>query len=88
MGCWQQPCETLLFGENWGVPGSGIGRNLFERPLHWEYFYDVPGKALVRLHRLMGTLSNTESITGSNVPSTTVAGSFHTSLSTALRMSL
>jgi 1,4-alpha-glucan branching enzyme len=44
------------FGENWGVPGSGIGRNLFERPLHWEYFYDMPGKALVRLHRLMGTL--------------------------------
>lgn len=44
------------FGENWGVPGFGIGRNLFERPLHWEYFYDVPGKALVRLHRLMGTL--------------------------------
>ena len=44
------------FGENWGVPGSGIGRNLFERPLHWEYFYDAAGKALVRLHRLMGTL--------------------------------
>jgi 1,4-alpha-glucan branching enzyme len=44
------------FGENWGVPGFGIGRNLFERPLHWEYFYDGPGKALVRLHRLMGTL--------------------------------
>lgn len=43
-------------GENWGVPNSGIGRNLFERPLHWEYFYDVPGKALVRLHRLLGTL--------------------------------
>ena len=44
------------FGENWGVPGFGIGRNLFERPLHWEYFYDGAGKALVRLHRLMGTL--------------------------------
>lgn len=44
------------FGENWGVPDSGIGRNLFERPLHWEYFYDPPGKALVRLHRIMGGL--------------------------------
>ncbi|MCE7064973.1 alpha-amylase family glycosyl hydrolase [Dyadobacter sp. CY326] len=44
------------FGENWGVPGGGIGRNLFERPLHWEYFYDGPGKALVRLHRILGKL--------------------------------
>jgi hypothetical protein len=38
------------------VPNWGIGRNLFERPLHWEYFYDPTGKALVRLHRVMGTL--------------------------------
>jgi 1,4-alpha-glucan branching enzyme len=44
------------FGENWGIPNWGIGRNLFERPLHWEYFYDSAGKALVRLHRIMGTL--------------------------------
>ena len=44
------------FGENWGVPNWGNGRNLFERPLHWEYFYDGAGKALVRLHRLAGTL--------------------------------
>ncbi len=44
------------FGENWGVPNWGIGRNLFERPLHWEYFYDNAGKALVRLHRIMGSL--------------------------------
>src|SRR6185437_4916094 len=44
------------FGENWNMPDSGIGRNLFERPLHWEYFYDPYGKALVRLHRIMGGL--------------------------------
>lgn len=44
------------FGENWGVPNWGIGRNLFERPLHWEHFYDEAGKALVRLHRIMGSL--------------------------------
>ena len=44
------------FGENWGVPYSGLRRNLFRRPLHWEYFYDEHGKALVRLHRIMGTL--------------------------------
>ncbi len=44
------------FGENWGVPTGGLGRNLYERPLHWEYFYDEAGKALVRLHRLLGQL--------------------------------
>lgn len=47
------------FGENWGVPNWGIGRNLFERPLHWEYFYDAAGKALVRLHRILGQLRRT-----------------------------
>jgi 1,4-alpha-glucan branching enzyme len=44
------------FGENWGVPGGGFGRNLFERPLHWEYFYDRAGKALIRLYRILGSL--------------------------------
>jgi 1,4-alpha-glucan branching enzyme len=44
------------FGENWNVPKSGSARILFARPLHWEYFYDPPGKALVRLHRIMGRL--------------------------------
>ncbi|MDX6717912.1 MAG: hypothetical protein QOJ63_166 [Solirubrobacteraceae bacterium] len=44
------------FLENWGVPDSGVARNLYERPLHWEYFYDVPGRAIVRLHRIMGAL--------------------------------
>lgn len=53
------------FGENWGVPGWGVGRNLFERPLHWEFFYDAPGKALVRLHRIMGTLRNAHRALGS-----------------------
>src|SRR5690606_19106230 len=44
------------FAENWSVPGSGLGRVLYSRPLHWEYFYDPHGKALVRLYRIMGTL--------------------------------
>lgn len=44
------------FGENWGVPSSGNGRNLYERPIHWEYFYDRNGKALIRLYRIMGAL--------------------------------
>ena len=53
------------FAENWGVPSGGIGRNLFERPLHWEFFYDEAGKALVRLHRIMGTLRRTHRALGS-----------------------
>ncbi|HYC58086.1 MAG TPA: alpha-amylase family glycosyl hydrolase [Thermoanaerobaculia bacterium] len=44
------------FAENWSVPGWGLGRNLFGRNLHWEYFYDERGKALVRLYRIMGSL--------------------------------
>jgi 1,4-alpha-glucan branching enzyme len=44
------------FAENWSIPSWGIGRVLFSRPLHWEYFYVPMGKALVRLYRIMGTL--------------------------------
>lgn len=44
--------------ENWGMANWGIGRNLFERPVHWEYFYDRYGQALVRLYRVLGTLRN------------------------------
>ena len=43
-------------GENWGMAPWGLGRNLFERPVRWEYFYDPYGQALVRLHRIMGSL--------------------------------
>lgn len=53
------------FAENWGVPGGGLGRNLFERPLHWEFFYDPAGKAMVRLHRLMGSLRRSRRALGS-----------------------
>lgn len=44
------------FAENWSVPSGGLGRNLYSRPLHWEYFYDANGRALIRLYRIMGTL--------------------------------
>ncbi len=44
------------FAENWSVPGWGLGRNLFGRSLHWEYFYDERGKALIRLYRILGSL--------------------------------
>lgn len=44
------------FGEDWSVPDAGLGRNLFARPLHWEYFYDEPGRVLVNLYRRLGAL--------------------------------
>lgn len=47
------------FAENWSIPSGGLGRVLFSRPLHWEYFYDPLGKALIRLYRVMGTLRRT-----------------------------
>jgi 1,4-alpha-glucan branching enzyme len=53
------------FAENWGLPDSGLGRNLLERPLHWEFFYDAAGKALVRLHRIMGSLRGQHRALGS-----------------------
>lgn len=47
------------FAENWSVtphrPG-GYERILYSRPLHWEYFYDASGKALIRLYRIMAAL--------------------------------
>lgn len=44
------------FAENWSVPSQGAARILFSRPLHWEYFYDSRGKALIRLYRALGAL--------------------------------
>ena len=45
------------FAENWSLPGgTALGRTLYSRPLHWEYFYDPRGRALVRLYRIMGAL--------------------------------
>lgn len=43
-------------GENWGMVGWGLGRNLYPRPVHWEYFYDAYGQALIRLYRRLGQL--------------------------------
>lgn len=44
------------FAENYAIPYGGLVRVLARRPLRWEFFYDRPGKALVRLYRLMGQL--------------------------------
>ncbi|HEU4855127.1 MAG TPA: alpha-amylase family glycosyl hydrolase [Nitrosospira sp.] len=44
------------FGENYFVPESGLGRVLLLRPLRWDYFYDTPGKNLVKLTRNLVSL--------------------------------
>jgi maltooligosyltrehalose trehalohydrolase len=44
------------FADNYVLPDDGNGRNSIERNLNWEYFYDDPGGALVRLYRILGTL--------------------------------
>lgn len=53
-------------GENWGLPGGADPqRILFERPVHWEYFYDPIGKAMVRLYRILGMLRRRHAALGS-----------------------
>ncbi|MFL6216311.1 MAG: alpha-amylase family glycosyl hydrolase [Blastocatellia bacterium] len=44
------------FAENYVLPEKGSARISFRRSLHWEYFYDEAGKALVRLYRRLGQL--------------------------------
>lgn len=41
------------FGENYTLPGGGLGRTLLLRPVRWEYFYDIPGQSLVHLVRAL-----------------------------------
>jgi 1,4-alpha-glucan branching enzyme len=54
------------FAENWTMPdGTDPRRTLFSRPLHWEYFYDQAGKALVRLYRRLGDIRHAHRALGS-----------------------
>lgn len=53
------------FAENWSVPEQGLGRVLYSRPLHWEYFYDASGKSLIRLYRIMAALRSEHRALGS-----------------------
>ena len=48
--------EGEEFAENYAVAGAGALRISFLRGMHWEYFYDEPGTALVRVYRRMGKL--------------------------------
>jgi len=44
------------FAENYAVAGGGAIRISFLRAMHWEYFYDESGQALVRVYRRLGHL--------------------------------
>src|SRR5262249_8122890 len=44
------------FAENYVLPGSGTTRIQIRRDVHWEYFYDDIGAALIRVYRRLGRL--------------------------------
>jgi maltooligosyltrehalose trehalohydrolase len=48
--------EGQEFADNWTLPPGGRRRISFRRDIHWEYFYDFPGNALIRLYRILGSL--------------------------------
>ena len=48
--------EGEEFAENYALAGAGALRISFLRGMHWEYFYDENGNALVRVYRRMGKL--------------------------------
>ena len=47
------------FADNYLLPPSGDARIHFRRDVHWEYFYDDIGTALIRLYRVLGRLRRT-----------------------------
>ncbi len=48
--------EGQEFADNYQLPGAGDARIGLRRDTHWEYFYDDPGSALIRLCRRLGML--------------------------------
>jgi maltooligosyltrehalose trehalohydrolase len=53
------------FADSWRLPVGGVGRDLFERPLLWEFFYDAADQALVRLQRIIGSMRRAHRALGS-----------------------
>lgn len=47
------------FAENYTIPEGGNARISFRRGVHWEYFYDEPGQALIRLYRILARIRQT-----------------------------
>ena len=48
--------EGQEFADNYTLPPAGDARIGLRRDMHWEYFYDDPGSALIRLYRRLGKL--------------------------------
>jgi 1,4-alpha-glucan branching enzyme len=48
--------EGQEFADNYPLPSNGNARVGLRRDMHWEFFYDDPGSALIRLYRRLGTL--------------------------------
>lgn len=48
--------EGEEFADNFLLPGSGAARIGLRRDMHWQFFYDDVGTALVRLYRILGRL--------------------------------
>jgi glycosidase len=48
--------EGEELGEDFTLPGNGLGRIGLLRPVNWDYFYDTPGRTLVTLVRTLLTL--------------------------------
>lgn len=48
--------EGQEFADDYPLPPGGDARIGLRRDMHWEYFYDDPGSALIRLYRRLGTL--------------------------------
>jgi 1,4-alpha-glucan branching enzyme len=51
--------EGEELGEDFTLPGNGLGRIGLLRPISWDYFYDDPGRRLVRVVRTMLRLGRT-----------------------------
>ena len=48
--------EGQEFADNYPLPSNGSVRVGLRRDMHWEFFYDDAGSALIRLYRRLGTL--------------------------------
>ncbi len=51
--------EGQEIADNYNLPDNGLARVHLRRDLHWEYFYDTNGSALIRLYRRLGQLRRT-----------------------------
>jgi maltooligosyltrehalose trehalohydrolase len=51
--------EGQEFADSWTLPANGSERVGVCRDVHWEYFYDAPGSAMISLYRRLGALRKT-----------------------------